>query len=533
MQRRELLKGATALTLGALAGAQQGDAAAAEIDVRPQEAGPTISKHIYGHFIEHLGGVIYDGIWVGRDSKIPNVAGIRRQFIDDMKRIAAPNLRWPGGCFADGYHWRDGIGDPARRPRTYNYWESRMPAGTRATETNQFGTHEFLRLCREVGAEPYLAANMASGTAQEFHDWVLYCNAPLGTVSLAEERGANGQRDPFRVRYWGVGNETWGCGGTLESPEYVPLYYRFTSQLSAYEPLYLVAVGPRGHNFDMDLNWTEGFFRTMGRRRPPDGYSVHYYTDFRRPGFRAGNFTPDEWYMVLHDGARTESVLASHWEVMGKYDKAHRCKMVVDEWGVWYSQPADLVPAYILSQVGTLRDAVHAAMTFDIFNRHADKVAMANIAQTINCIHSLFWGIEDRFLRTPTYYAFEMYKPHMEGRLVPMEIRAPELKVVTKDRKPAALAGLAGSASVQNNRLTVTLTNPSLENAVIARIRLQGAAAQEARGQVLTHADMRAANTFEKPGEVAPAALPVKLVQGGLEVTIPKQAVAALEVRIA
>jgi alpha-N-arabinofuranosidase len=533
MRRRELLKGGAALGLGALWASQPGGSPAAEIEVRPREAGAVISKHIYGHFIEHLGGVIYDGIWVGRNSKVPNVGGIRKQFIEDMKRIAAPNLRWPGGCFADGYHWRDGVGDPARRPRTYNYWESRMPAGTHATETNQFGTHEFLHLCREIGAEPYLAANLASGTAQEFHDWVLYVNSPAGTVSLADERAANGDREPFGVRYWGVGNETWGCGGTLEAPEYVPLYYRFTSQLSSYHRLFLVAVGPRGHNFDMDLNWTEGFFRTMGRRRPPDGLSLHYYTDFRRPEFKAGDFTPEEWYMVLHEGARTEAVIAGHWELMGKYDKAHRCKLVVDEWGAWYRQAADLTPAYILSQVGTLRDALHAAMTFDIFNRHCEKVAMANVAQTINCIHSLFWGIEDKFLRTPTYYAFELYRPHMDGRRVPMEIRAPELKVTTRDRRPGVLPALAGSASVQDGRLTITLTNPSLDDAVAARIRVQGAAVQEARGLVLTHADMRAANTFEKPNEVAPAALPLRPAQGGVEVIIPKQAVAAIDIRIA
>jgi alpha-N-arabinofuranosidase len=330
-----------------------------------------------------------------------------------------------------------------------------------------------------------------------------------------------------------VGNETWGCGGTLEAPEYVPLYYRFTSQLSSYHRLFLVAVGPRGHNFDMDLNWTEGFFRTMGRRRPPDGLSLHYYTDFRRPEFKAGDFTPEEWYMVLHEGARTEAVIAGHWELMGKYDKAHRCKLVVDEWGAWYRQAADLTPAYILSQVGTLRDALHAAMTFDIFNRHCEKVAMANVAQTINCIHSLFWGIEDKFLRTPTYYAFELYRPHMDGRRVPMEIRAPELKVTTRDRRPGVLPALAGSASVQDGRLTITLTNPSLDDAVAARIRVQGAAVQEARGLVLTHADMRAANTFEKPNEVAPAALPLRPAQGGVEVIIPKQAVVAIDIRIA
>jgi alpha-N-arabinofuranosidase len=181
-----------------------------------------------------------------------------------------------------------------------------MPAGTYAVENNHFGTHEFIRLCREVGAEPYLAANMGSGSPQEFHDWITYCNAPAGTVSLADERAANGDKDPFRVRYWGVGNESWGCGGTMLPHEYVPLYYKFTSQLPTYERLYLVAVGPRGHSADMDMGLTTSLFQAMGRRRPPDGLSVHFYTDFRRPEYRAGEFTPEQWYMVLHEGARTE-----------------------------------------------------------------------------------------------------------------------------------------------------------------------------------------------------------------------------------
>ena len=532
MRRRELLKSCVPLGLGAVLAAQRGGAAEAELEVRPKEAGATISKHVYGHFIEHLGGVIYDGIWVGQNSKIPNVAGIRKQFIDDMKRIAAPNLRWPGGCFADGYHWRDGIGPLSRRPRTYNYWQNQMPAGTYTVESNHFGTHEFIRLCREVGAEPYLAANMGSGSPQEFHDWITYCNAPAGALSLADERAANGDKDPFRVRYWGVGNESWGCGGTMLPHEYVPLYYKFTSQIPAYERPYLVAVGPRGHSADMDLGWTTALFQAMGRRRPPDGLSVHFYTDFRRPEYRAGEFTPEQWYMVLHEGTRTEPVIVSHWEEMGKFDKTHRTRLVVDEWGAWYRQVADLTPTYILSQVGTMRDAVHAAITFDIFNRHADKIAMANIAQTINCIHSLFWGFEDKFIRTPTYYTFELYRPHMEGRLVPLVIQAPELKVTRKNGEAGVLAALAGSASLAENRLTITLTNPSLANAVAARIRVTGAQVQEVRGRVLTHADMRGANTFEKPNEVVPATLPATLAQGAVQVTIPSKSVAALELRI-
>ncbi len=533
MRRRDLLRAGASLGIGSLLAAQRGGAADVEIELRPKEPGVVISKHLYGHFIEHLGGVIYDGIWVGPQSKVPNVAGIRKQFIDDMKRIGAPNLRWPGGCFADGYHWRDGIGPRDRRPRGYNYWQAEMPPGVHPPETNHFGTHEFMRLCREIGAEPYLAANMGSGSPREFHDWVTYCNAPAAAASLASERAANGDPEPFQVTYWGVGNESWGCGGNMLPQEYAPLYYKFTSQVPAYRPVYLVAVGPRGHSADMDLGWTTGFFQTIGRRRPPDGFALHFYSDFRRPEFKAGDFTPDQWHMVLHEGTRTEQVILAHWNEIGKYDTARRTRLVVDEWGTWYRPGAtDLAPTFLLSQVGTLRDAVHAAITFDIFNRHGDKIAMANIAQTVNCLHSLFWAIEDKFVRTPTYYTFELYQPHMEGRLVPAAIHAPEMKIVRRNGESAALAMVAGSASVKDGRVTLTLTNASLDTAASVRIRLDGVQAREVRGRVLTHADMRAANTFERPAQVQPAALPAALKGGGVEAVIPSKSVAALEIRL-
>jgi alpha-L-arabinofuranosidase len=230
MNRRDFLRASGYASAAVIAGVSPALAADAMIEITAQDAGPEISPHLYGQFIEHLGGVIYDGIWVGRDSKIPNIDGIRKQFVNDMKSIGAPNYRWPGGCFADGYHWRDGIGDPAKRARTYNYWQASMPQGSYDTESNQFGIHEFMRLCRLCGAEPYLAANMSSGSPQEFHDWVSYCNAPAGTVSLAGERATNGDKEPFGVRWWGVGNESWGCGGDMTPQEYATLYRRFVTQ---------------------------------------------------------------------------------------------------------------------------------------------------------------------------------------------------------------------------------------------------------------------------------------------------------------
>ena len=547
--RRRFLKTAAVAGMAAFAGLRPLQAAAdAEVEIDPSQPGPRISPHLYGHFIEHLGGVIYDGIWVGRDSKIPNLGGLRKEFVDDMKRLGAPNLRWPGGCFADGYHWRDGIGAADKRPHTYNYWEHRMPPGRHATESNAFGIHEFMRLCRLVGAEPYVAANVGSGGPQEFHDWVSYCNAPPGTVSLADERAANGDEEPFAVKYWGVGNESWGCGGNMTGGEYATEYRKYISQVPAYVRPFFVAAGPRGHSTDGDVGWTEGFF--AGLQPPPhdggrglqnvrglgvrvDGFALHYYTDFRQTGEDGARFDEKGWYAVLHKGVHIEKVITDHWAIMARYDPEHRARFVIDEWGNWYRGGTELGPDYILSQTITLRDALHAAMTFDVFNRHADKIEMANVAQTINCLHSLFAATGDRYTRTPAYYTFEMYRPHMGARLVPARISFPEMTVPLLEGS-GRLPGLSGSASVRDRVLTVTLTNPSLQDRVVTRIRLSGGARlREGRAAVLTHPDMHATNTFEKPGEVALAALAIQISGDTATVTIPKQAVVAVSLQIA
>jgi alpha-N-arabinofuranosidase len=532
MHRRAFLKAGATAAIGALAASRFALATDAELVLSPGEPGAVISPQIYGHFIEHLGGVIYDGVWVGRNSSIPNVDGIRKQFVDDMKRIGAPNLRWPGGCFADGYHWRDGIGKSSARPRTYNFWQRRMPAGLDATESNQFGIHEFMQLCRLIGAEPYVAANVGSGTPAEFHDWVSYCNAPVGTVSLADERAANGDQQPFGVRYWGVGNESWGCGGTMRPEEYATQYRKFVTQFPAYTAPFLVATGPRGHSADGDIGWTTGFFDAMRGATPPDGFSIHFYTDLRPTPVKAVDFKANEWYEVLLRGVRLDKVIEDHWKEMEKFDAAHRTKLVIDEWGVWYAPGSEITPAYILSETITLRDAVHTGMTLDIFNRHAAKIAMANVAQTVNCIHSLFLAQGGNFVRTPVYHVFDMYRAHMGARQVPLSNPVPALDVPVLSSR-AKLPGLSASASIRDRRLAVTLTNPSLDAALPVRLRLSGGGhATEARGRILTHNDMRATNTFANPDEVKPAAHPVKVVADGLELSVPKQAVVLVECEI-
>jgi alpha-N-arabinofuranosidase len=410
-----------------------------------------------------------------------------------------------------------------------------MPKGAHATETNQFGVHEFMRLCRLTGAEPYLAANVGSGSPEEFHDWVSYCNAPAGTETLADERAANGDAQPFRVKYWGVGNESWGCGGDMKPGEYAIAYRKFVTQVPVYVTPFLIATGPRGHSRDMDIGWTVGFFEAMqgGHRSPVHGFSPHFYTDFRDNPMRVADFTAPDWYAVLLEGLRTETVIQSHWEAMGKYDPEHRTRLVIDEWGVWYQPGEEITPAYILSQPVTLRDALHTAITFDIFNRHADKIEMANVAQTINCIHSLFLAVEDKYTRTPPYYVFEMYRPHMGARQVPMRVRADDLTVQVK-QGTARIPAMTGSASVRERGVTITMTNPSLDAPLAARIRVAGGGRPvEARGAVLTHSDMRARNTFEHPDEVRPATLAVHVTGDTAAVVLPKHSVAAVELRLA
>jgi alpha-N-arabinofuranosidase len=323
----------------------------------------------------------------------------------------------------------------------------------------------------------------------------------------------------------------------MNGGEYATLYRRYIAQVPVYVRPFFVATGPRGHSADGDLAWTDQFFagiqnvRGLGVR--VDGYALHYYTDFRQTAEDGAKFDEKGWYAVLHKGAYIEKVMADHWAIMGKYDHEHRTKFVIDEWGNWYRGGTELGPDYILSQAITLRDALHTAITFDVFNRHAEKMEMANVAQTINCLHSLFAAVGDKYARTPVYYAFEMYRPHLGGRLVPAKIDVPERTVPLLEGS-ASMPGLSGSASVRDGVVTLTLTNPSLQEGMATRVRLGGGARlSEARASVLTHADMRAANTLERPDTVRLATLPANIAGDTVTIALPPKAVAAVSLRLA
>jgi alpha-N-arabinofuranosidase len=480
----------------------------------------TIQPEVYGQFAEHIGGVIYDGIWVGRDSKVAHTDGIRQAIIDHVKTLGPVVVRWPGGCFADRYHWRDGIGPPSKRPRRFGRWREE-------TETNRFGTHEFLNFCRLCGVKPYLAANVGTGTPEEFQQWVEYCNAPAGSTTLSDERAANGHPDPFHVHYWGVGNESWGCGGKFIPEDYCREYRRFVEWLPRYDtPPFLIAAGPNSN----DLDWTRRFFARWadGARAVIDGWAPHYYCGTTG---HALNFSADQWYEQLHKANRMEALIKDQWAVMGQFDRQHKVKLVVDEWGSWHPAGTEINPRHLFEQMGTLRDALVAALSLDTFNRHADKVRMANVAQLVNNLHSLFLADGDRFVATPTYHVYTMYRPHQDARAVRIDVQTPEVSFQAEGRTER-IVRLAGSASRSTDgRATLTLAHLHASEPAEVRILLHGGAASEVRHTVLTHTELNAHNTFERPDVVAPRTSTSDARGANLRVTLPPASVNALEIR--
>jgi alpha-L-arabinofuranosidase len=484
-------------------------AADSRIEILLGEPIGPIAPEVYGHFVEDLGAVVYDGVFVGLDSKIENVGGIRKALVDHMKRLPAGVIRWPGGCFADSYDWRDGVGPAAARPRRTNFWAERL-------DPNTFGTNEFVRFCRLSGMQPYLAANLRSLPARDFYQWVDYCNAPAGSTTLAQLRGLGGEREPLGVRYWGVGNEAWGCGGDFLPEEYASEFRRFTSWVPRYGvDLAFVGSGPSSD----DIAWTRRVFAKLaekgeGQVRRLWGWAVHHYswnlsrgatTDWERGKGDALRFGPEEWYELLNEGDKLETLVGEHWAAMGEFDRSRRVRIAVDEWGAWYRPGSEADPSHLLGQTPTMRDALLSALTLDLFHRQADKVAMANVAQLVNCLHSLFLAHEDRFVATPNFHVFEMYAPHVGGQSLRTVFAAPR---VSYDRvgPKGSLWGLGGSASLKGKTMTLTVVNPHVSEAREAEVALLGGAITGARATTLAAGDIHAHNTFDEPRAIEPAA---------------------------
>ncbi len=448
------------------------------IHIRRDQSAGTISRYIYGNFSEHLGHCIYGGIFVGKDSEIPNVNGIRTDVVEAMKAIHMPVLRWPGGCFADEYHWRDGIGPQEQRRNMVNTnWGG-------VTEDNSFGTHEFMELCSQVGCEPYITGNVGSGTAQEMSEWVEYLNSD-GDSTVVRERRANGRQDSWGVKYWGVGNESWGCGGIMRPEYYADVYRRYQNFCRRYgdNKLYKIACGPNG----ADTNWTDVVMKNAAFCM--DGLSLHFYTV---PGSwehknKATEFTKDDYIETLAIASRMDQLVTDHAAIMDKYDPDKRVGLIVDEWGTWFEVEPGTNPGFLYQQ-NTMRDAMVAAVTLDIFNRHCDRVYMANIAQTVNVLQAIILTEDGKMVLTPTYYVFDLYQHHMDAKELACEVEA-----ATLGTEKFRVAGVTASASEKDGFVTVTLSNLDPEKADEVVISLPGAG--EVTGRIL-QGKMDAYNDF-------------------------------------
>ena len=471
-----------------------------------------VRPEFHGHFAEHLGSCIYGGLWVGKNSRIPNIGGYRRRAVEYLRELGIPVLRWPGGCFADDYHWRDGIGPLAQRPKRVNiHWGEYV-------EDNSFGTHEFIGLCRQIGAEPYLAGNVGSGSPQELRDWIEYCNYPSGST-LAEERAANGSSEPFRVRYWGVGNENWGCGGAMRPEEYVDIYRRFSVYLRTFGETkpFLVACGPNGNN----TQWSRGVMDGL-RQRYPDGFSMHYYERGADP---ATNFTVDHMNEQLSTFAKVEEAVVQQRALLDSYEGGRRVGLIVDEWGVWDRIPRDEEQRYgRLWQQSTMRSALAAGLGLNLFNRQADKLYMCNIAQMINVLQSLLLtdGPEgEHCVRTTTYYAYALFKPHRSKTAVQAE---------TEDSSPL---GLSVSASKGDRDLVLSFVNPRPDTDMQIDCSLRGSSAKEASAEILHDQDFNAYNSFDNPNRIVPKQNPVRVEGSRIQLDLPRLSVATLTVQLA
>jgi alpha-N-arabinofuranosidase len=519
----------------------------ARIEVLTGEPIGTISPNIYGHFAENLSGVIYEGIWVGPNSKVSNIDGIRKELVDEMRKIKAPVVRFPGGCFADSYDWRDGVGPADKRPRRTNFWnggETDAAPASHRYDPNEFGTNEFVHFCKLCGSEPYLAANLRSLPAEELTRWIEYCNSPAGSTTLADQRAAQGFKDPFDVRFWGVGNESWGCGGNFTAQEYAVEFRRFTTWVPRFGGQELSFIGS-GPNVD-DWAWTRGFFEEIAKKgrfelRRVYGWALHHYAwnlsrgrtrDWVQGKGEALKFDAVDWYELLKEGDRMEGLIDGHWQVMAEQDPEHWVKLIVDEWGPWYRPGSEATPGDQLEQTPTLRDAVFSGMTLDIFNRHPEKIAMANCAQLINCLNSLYLAHGDNFVVTPVGHVFAMYAAHQGGQSLRTIFSAPPVQY-DRDGKPATFWGLKGSSSLRGKELTLTVVNPSVGHPCESEIVIRGAAPKAVAATSLTHTDLHAHNTFDQRLVVVPETKNVDVMGKALVYTFPPASVTKLSLTLA
>ncbi len=471
-----------------------------------------IRPELHGHFLEHLGTATYGGIWVGPDSPVPNIQGLRKDAVEYLHGLQVPVLRWPGGCYADNYHWRDGIGHPSRRPRRLNLWWGKV------VEDNSFGLHEFMYLCSLIDAEPYLAGNIGSGTPGELRDWVEYCNQPAGTT-LAEERQSNGDPEPFRVRYWGIGNESWACGGHFTPREYAAHYVRFATYLQAVGTTspYLVACGPNNN----DTAWTQEFLDALRQERafrpPLHGFTMHMYAWGNSTSLA---YTPETCREQLATFDRLEHAIIEQRAYLDAYSRASGCErigLLVDEWGTWDLSDKEVERDNgLFWQQNTIKDGVAAALGLNLFHRHADKLDMCNIAQLVNVLQAPLLTRGSSCVRTPTYHAFALMRDHRGKSAVRVDNLA----------SPARI--LSVSASRDDRTCVITLVNPDPEADTNVVLRPRGERIASCAANILHHPDMNAHNSFDHPDTITPSTHPAAISGESVSVVLPPLSVVHL-----
>ncbi|WP_153976468.1 alpha-N-arabinofuranosidase [Paenibacillus xylanilyticus] len=478
-----------------------------------------INRNIYGHFSEHLGRCIYEGIWVGEDSPIPNTEGIRNDVLAALQKLNIPVLRWPGGCFADEYHWKDGVGPKNERARMINTnWGG-------VEENNHFGTHEFLRLCELLGTEPYISGNVGSGTVHEMQQWVEYITFD-GESPMANWRKDNGRDKPWKLTYFGVGNENWGCGGNMRAEYYADEYRRYATYVRNYSDnqIYKIACGPNEDNY----HWTEVLMREAGQHM--NGLSLHYYTlptgVWSDKGESTG-FDDQAWFQTLKRTLRMEELIVKHSEIMDKYDPDCKVGLIIDEWGTWYNVEPGTNPGFLYQQ-NTMRDALVAGINLNLFNRYNKRVQMANLAQIVNVLQALVLTEGERMLLTPTYHVFDMYQVHMDAQRLELNYESPGY-TLGEDTIPQL------SLSASRNKdgvIHVTTCNLSHTDELEVVCQLDAAESSSVSGRILHHADFGAFNTFEDPSKVEPTDWKgVTLVNQELRFVLPPASVGVLAIQ--
>lgn len=514
--KRLLLSSAVALALTASA------ATDVTITIHEAQGTDTIPREIYGQFAEDLGSCVYGGLWVGEGSSIPNTQGYRTDVLNALKDLKVPVLRWPGGCFADTYHWRDGIGPQEKRvPIVNSNWGGTM-------SSNSFGTNEFLNLCELLNCEPYVSMNVGSGTVEEASDWIQYMTAKSGP--LADLRKANGRTEPWRVKYIGVGNESWGCGGSMRPEYYADLYRRYSTFCRDYDGnrLFKIASGAS----DYDYNWTDVLMQRAAGNM--NGLSLHYYTVTGWSGSKgsATKFSADDYYWTLGKCLGIEDVIKKHIAIMDKYDPKRRVGLMVDEWGTWWDEEPGTIRGHLFQQ-NTMRDAFVASLSLDIFHKYTNRIKMTNIAQIVNVLQSMILTKGDKMVLTPTYHVFRMYNVHQNALYLPTDVDAPVRQVREQNKSLSSIKMADATASRDKNGVThVSLSNVDIEKGQKMTVRFDNLKAKKVTAEVLTADRIDACNTFDNPSKVAPKPFKAFKVKGNtITVDMPKMSIVNLSIQ--